>query len=120
MTDAERALWRMLKYSFEDWHFRKQVPLRHFIADFASHRAKLVIEVDGGQHEPSTDLPRTEAIQDEGYRVLRFWNNEVLGNPDGVWMVIDATLRSVHPTPDPSPSRGGGSLERRPHQGEGE
>ncbi len=107
MTPAERALWRILKESFGDWHFRKQVPLRHFIADFASHRAKLVIEVDGGQHEGAKDLPRTRMIEDEGYRVLRFWNNEVLGNPDGVWTMIDAALREQHPTPAP------------PHQGEG-
>jgi very-short-patch-repair endonuclease len=120
MTDAERKLWRMLKYNFGGWNFRKQVPLRHFIADFASHRAKLVIEVDGGQHEAADDMPRTGVIQEEGYRVLRFWNNEVLGNPDGVWTMIDAALRRHHPTPGPSPSRGGEKMERSPHQGEGE
>jgi very-short-patch-repair endonuclease len=107
MTDAERKLWRMLKERFDDWHFRKQVPLRHFIADFASHRAGLVIEVDGGQHDASADWPRTRVIQDEGYRVLRFWNNEVLGNPDGVWAMIEAALHDHHPAPTP------------PHQGEG-
>lgn len=119
MTDSERKLWRILKGGLHDWHFRKQVPLRHFIADFVSHRAKLVIEVDGGQHEASADLPRTKVIQDEGYRVIRFWNNEVLGNPDGVWAMIDAALHDRHPTPNPSPSSGGGKLERPPHQGEG-
>ena len=108
MTDAERKLWRMLKEHFHDWHFRKQVPLRHFIADFASHRAKLVIEVDGGQHDAATEMPRTRVIEDEGYRVIRFWNNEVLGNPDGVFTMIDAALRDRHPTPT------------APHQGEGE
>src|SRR5689334_25088859 len=108
MTDPERKLWRMLKEHFGDWHFRKQVPLRHFIADFASHRAKLVIEVDGGQHQAGKDEPRTRVIEDEGYRILRFWNNEVLGNPDGVWTMIDGALRGRHPTPTP------------PHQGEGE
>jgi very-short-patch-repair endonuclease len=107
MTDAERNLWRILKQSFGDWHFRKQVPLRHFVVDFASHRAKLVIEVDGGQHETAQDLPRTRVIEGEGYRVLRFWNNEVLGNPDGVWTMIDTALRDRHPTSPP------------PHQGEG-
>jgi len=107
MTDAERKLWRMLKEHFHDWHFRKQVPLRHFIADFASHRAKLVIEVDGGQHETADDLPRTRVIEDEGYRVIRFWNNEVLGNADGVFTMIEAALRDRHPAPSPSPSRGG-------------
>jgi very-short-patch-repair endonuclease len=107
MTEAERKLWRMLKEHFHDWHFRKQVPLRHFIADFASHRAKLVIEVDGGQHNEAKDLPRTQVIRDEGYRVLRFWNDDVLVNPDGVCTMIDAALRQSHPTPAP------------PHRGEG-
>jgi len=88
MTDAERRLWRLLKESFSDWHFRKQVPLSHFIADFASHRAKLVIEVDGGQHGVAKDLPRTRVIEREGYRVLRFWNNEVLENTEGVLAII--------------------------------
>lgn len=107
MTNAERAMWRLLRVSFKDQHFRRQVPIRHFIADFASHAAKLVIEVDGGQHGLQTDGRRTEIIQDEGYRIIRFWNNEVLGNPDGVWTTIDAALREPHPTPAP------------PHQGEG-
>jgi very-short-patch-repair endonuclease len=107
MTNAERKLWRILRESFAEHHFRRQVPIRHFIADFASHRAKLVIEVDGGQHDSATDLPRTQVIQDEGYRVLRFWNNEVLANPDGVWTMIEAALRDRHPYPT-LPHRGGG------------
>ena len=89
MTKAEKALWRLLRESFPGWHFRKQVPIRHYIADFASHSAKLVIEVDGGQHATENDAPRSAIIEAEGYRVIRFWNNEVLGNPDGVWSVID-------------------------------
>jgi very-short-patch-repair endonuclease len=120
MTDAERKLWRLLRESFRDHHFRRQVPIRHFITDFASHRAKLVIEVDGGQHNGEADAARTRVIQDEGYRVLRFWNNEVLGNADGVWTLIDAALRERHPTPDPSPSRGGVIPPPLPRRGEGE
>ena len=107
MTDAERALWRMLQDGFPDRHFRKQAPIRHFIVDFVCHRAKLVIEVDGGQHDTAVDAKRTAIIEQEGYCVIRFWNNDVLGNPDGVWTVIDAALRQRHPTPTP------------PHQGEG-
>ena len=108
MTDAERAVWRLRRESFPEQHFRRQVPIRNFIADFATHRAKLVIEIDGGQHEAATDVGRTRVIEAEGYRVLRFWNHEVFGNPAGVWTVIDAALRDGHPTPTP------------PHQGEGE
>ena len=102
-TDAERRLWRLLREGFGEHHFRRQVPIRHFITDFASHRARLVIEVDGGQHEIEKDAARTALIEEEGYRVLRFWNNEVLGNPDGVWKVIDAVLRGLHPPPTPPP-----------------
>ncbi len=107
MTDAERALWRLLRESFRNAHFRRQVPIRHFIVDFASHRAKLVIEVDGGQHGPDLDGERTSIIEAEGYRVLRFWNHEVLGSPDGIWTIVDAALHDRHPTLTP------------PHQGEG-
>jgi len=98
-------MWRILQGGFPDARFRKQVPLRHFIVDFASHGAKLVIEVDGGQHSDEVDRPRTSIIEDEGYRLLRFWNNEVLGNPDGVWSVIDRALREHHPHPT-SPIKG--------------
>jgi very-short-patch-repair endonuclease len=107
MTDAEKALWRLLREAFPDWRFRRQVPIRHFIVDFASHGAKLVIEVDGGQHATEVDAPRSAIIEGEGYRVIRFWNNEVLGNREGVYLTIEAALRGGHPTPTP------------PHQGEG-
>jgi very-short-patch-repair endonuclease len=107
MTDAERAMWRLLREAFPDWHFRRQVPIRCFIVDFASHRAKLVIEVDGGQHAAEADAPRSATIEEEGYRVIRFWNHEVLGNREGVWTMIDAALREHHPHPT-LPHRGGG------------
>ena len=85
-------MWRMLREAFPGWHWRRQVPLRHYIADFASHRAKLVIEVDGGQHHPEGDAVRTRAIEDEGYRLIRFWNDEVLHNIEGVHHRIERTL----------------------------
>ena len=122
-------MWRLLRESFNEHHFRRQVPIRHFIADFASHRAKLVIEVDGGQHEASVDAARTAVMEGEGYRVIRFWNDEVLGNADGVWTVINAALLEQRATALPL---GGGELGGRdplyvddhptpapPHQGEG-
>ena len=84
-TDAEKMLWRLLRENFLEARFRRQAPIRHYIADFASHRIKLVIEVDGGQHSAELDADRTTVIEAEGYRVLRFWNHEVLGNPMVSW-----------------------------------
>jgi very-short-patch-repair endonuclease len=106
-TDAEIALWRLLRESFPEARFRRQVPIRHFITDFASHRERLVIEIDGGQHEVTADAGRTELIEAEGYRVIRFCNNEVLGNPEGGWTIIDSALRTGLPHPQ---RPAGGSL----------
>ena len=107
MTDAEKAMWRLLREAFPEWHFRKQVPIRHYIADFASHRAKLVIEVDGGQHATEVDAPRSTVLEDEGYRIMRFWNNDVLGNGEGVWHAIATALQQPHPPPTLPPQGGG-------------
>jgi len=92
-------MWRLLRESFPDARLRRQVPLRHYVADFASHRARLVIECDGGQHDDAVDAKRTLLIEAEWYRVLRFWNNDVLGNPDGVHAVIAAALLGRHRHP---------------------
>jgi very-short-patch-repair endonuclease len=112
-TDAERKLWWHLRYRLDmPGHFRRQVRLGRYVVDFASHHARLVIEVDGGQHAtPSAaDAARTRFIEAEGYRLLRFWNNDVLSNIDGVLEVIQSTI-SATPTP---PLRGD-----PPHKGEG-
>ena len=85
-------MWRLLKLCAPDARWRKQVPIRHFIVDFASHQAKLVVEVDGGQHSEEVDADRTALIEAEGYRLLRFWNNEVMENIDGVLQTIAQEL----------------------------
>jgi very-short-patch-repair endonuclease len=79
-----------------------------YIVDFASHSAKLIVEVDGGQHAErlEADAARTRFLETEGYRVLRFWNNDVLQNIDGVLEVIQRVLATT-PTPNPSPQGGG-------------
>jgi len=93
MTDAERILWRALRETLPEYHWRKQVPLGPYFADFASHSAKLIVEVDGGQHAASAlDSDRTRFLEEEGFRVLRFWNNQVLGNLDGVLRCISEEL----------------------------
>lgn len=106
MTDAERKMWTLLRSAFPEWRFRRQVPFRQYIADFASHRARLVIEVDGGQHSEEVDAPRTAIIEADGYRVIRFWNNDVLANLDGVAIQLAAALAEASPPPNPPPSRG--------------
>jgi BirA family biotin operon repressor/biotin-[acetyl-CoA-carboxylase] ligase len=88
-TDAELILWRALRDSALLYKFRRQHPIGRRIADFACPARKLVIELDGGQHaEAAADATRTAEIAAHGYRVIRFWNNEVLENLDGVMETI--------------------------------
>ena len=89
-TEAEKRLWLYLRTSrFEGVKFTRQFPIGDFIADFACRSLRLAIELDGGQHADSpTDTNRTRIIQAHGYRVIRFWNNEVFENLDGVLTVI--------------------------------
>ena len=91
--DAERKLWYKLReFNRHGFQFRQQAPIGPFIADFCDHSAKLIIEVDGAQHGEAkglaVDKRRTRWLESQGYRVLRFWNNEVLANVDGVEVAI--------------------------------
>jgi primosomal protein N' (replication factor Y) len=98
MTDAERALWRLLRSrSLAGAKFRRQHPVPPFILDFACVESRLVIEVDGGQHRGAADAARDAALHRAGWRVLRFWNNDVLGNPAGVLETIAAVLEAPSP-----------------------
>jgi very-short-patch-repair endonuclease len=113
-TDAERVLWQRLRHDIKlvDSHFRRQAAIGPFIVDFVSRKAKLVIELDGGQHDwqQAADASRTQRIESAGYRVLRFWNNDVLGNIDGV---LNEIQNALPPTPDPSPQGGGEQVRQR-------
>ena len=92
-TEAEKRLWARLKAGQLGSGFRRQFPIAGYVADFACRSAKLVVEVDGGQHaESAADAARTRMIEAHGYRVIRFWNNDVLANTDGVVQVIIAEL----------------------------
>jgi very-short-patch-repair endonuclease len=107
-TEAEKKLWQHLRQPpFKAHHFRRQATMGPYFADFASHQARLVIEVDGGQHSGSaSDEVRTRYLEENGYRVLRFWNNDVLENLSGVLSTIDSAVNADRPpTPDPSPPR---------------
>jgi very-short-patch-repair endonuclease len=116
-TDAERVLWQRLRHDITliGSHFRRQAPIGPFIVDFASRKAKLVIELDGGQHDwqREHDAARTRQIEAAGYRVLRFWNNDVFDNLDGV---VSEIQRTLPPTPDPSPRGGGEQRQRKPRR----
>jgi very-short-patch-repair endonuclease/DNA-binding MarR family transcriptional regulator len=93
-TKAERALWAQLRDRQLDGHkFRRQQPIGPYVVDFFCLERKLVVEVDGGQHAPEVDERRTAFLKDAGYRVLRFWNEEVLGSMDGVLQTIAEELR---------------------------
>jgi very-short-patch-repair endonuclease len=102
MTDAERKLWHYLRQrQLDGFHFRKQGPIGPYIADFACLRAKLILEVDGGQHDDSAhDAARDASLATRGYRVLRFWNNDVLQNIDGIYMTITEALGHLETTPN--------------------
>jgi very-short-patch-repair endonuclease len=93
-TDAETALWNRIRNRQIDGHkFVRQVPILGYICDFVCRERRLIVEVDGGQHnESAADAIRDRRLMDEGYRVLRFWNNDVLGNIEGVLMTIQAEL----------------------------
>jgi very-short-patch-repair endonuclease len=105
MTQAETKLWRMLRSrQIEGHRFRRQVPLGRYIADFVCHEARLIVELDGGQHDSLSqqEVDRSRFLQSEGYRVLRFWNHEVLANPEGVHAMTVENLRRPHPHEQPA------------------
>jgi very-short-patch-repair endonuclease len=93
-TDAETALWNRIRNRQIDGHkFVRQTPIDNYICDFVCRERLLIIEVDGGQHnESAADAVRDHRLNGVGYRVLRFWNNDVLGNIDGVLEVIQTAL----------------------------
>ena len=95
-TEAEKRLLRALRAAFPTAKFRHQVPYGPYYVDFLSFSAKLIVEVDGGQHADNAayDAQRTRFLESEGYRVLRFWNNDVLENIDGVIATIAPRLPS--------------------------
>jgi very-short-patch-repair endonuclease len=101
-TEAERKLWWHLRHRLPapGSHFRRQVQIGRFIADFVCHAHRLVVEVDGGQHaaRSAADEERTKALEAKGYRVLRYWNNDVLKNIDGVLEdILSAIAGDPHP-----------------------
>ncbi len=96
-TDAERKLWSALRnHGVDGIHFRRQHAIGNFIVDFCAPQAKLIIEVDGGQHleQERYDTERSAFLLAKGYLVLRFWNDDVLNNMNEVWITIIEALRN--------------------------
>ncbi len=93
-TDVEMLLWRHLRAKqLKGLKFRRQQPIGRYIVDFVCFENRVIIEVDGGQHTAETDGERDEWLIGQGFRVLRFWNNEVLANTQGVLeVIIDSCL----------------------------
>jgi very-short-patch-repair endonuclease len=93
-TDAERRMWSALRdQRLSRFKFRRQHPIGHYIIDFACTEYALVIEIDGGQHADRTaDVRRTASLKSEGWKVIRFWNSDVLSNTSGV---VETVLRAL-------------------------
>jgi very-short-patch-repair endonuclease len=126
LTDAERKLWFALRdRRFQLFKFRRQVPIGPYVADFLSFGSRLVVEVDGGQHsDPGRDSKRDRWFAENGFRVVRFWNNDVLSNLEGVLTALAMELDTPHPTSrlrstSPSPLAGEGAERETREAGEG-
>ena len=116
-TPAERRLWAMLRdRRMRSFKFKRQHVITPYIVDFACLEGLLIIEADGGQHcDSDADRQRDAYLSRKGFRVLRFWNNDVLENPSGVFEMIQAALHTPHPPaaaqrvpPSPRAGRGAG------------
>lgn len=114
-TDAERALWQLLRAKrFVGYKFKRQVPIDRYIVDFVCFANRLIVEADGSQHaENSYDAERDAYLAGQGFRVLRFWNNDILTKTEGVSEAIWTALRDEMSTPSPQPlsRKGRGALE---------
>jgi very-short-patch-repair endonuclease len=102
LTDAERFVWERVRHrQLGGFRFRRQAPIGPYVADFVCYEAKVVLELDGGQHAERVehDAARTRWLEGEGFRVFRVWNNEVFDNWDGIAEAVGALLVARHPDP---------------------
>lgn len=114
-TDAERHLWRQLRLrQLGGYRFRRQVPIGEYIVDFACLQASLVVELDGGHHQDQClyDHRRDRTIESAGFRVLRFWDDDVLKQTEAVLNVIAAALETAGPHPNLPPQAGEGDNKK--------
>jgi len=111
MTDAEHLLWRHLRaHRFDGQKFRRQQPIGPYVVDFVHFGSRVIVEADGSQHaESPKDAGRDAWLKEQGFRVLRFWNHDILQRTEAVLEAIWTALREAPLSPDPSPARGEGS-----------
>ena len=111
-TDAERKLWMHLRAArLGGLKFRRQYVVPPYLVDFCCVEHRLVVELDGSQHDEETDAGRTRALSAAGYRVLRFWNNDALSRTEAVLEAILEAAAKPHPLPNPSPGGRGASSD---------
>ncbi len=113
-TESEQALWKHLRMrQLGGYKFRRQQPIGPYIVDFVSFEKRVIIEVDGGQHSQQVeyDSKKTVWLEDQGYRVLRFWNNQVLKEIEAVKAIISKVLEDGVNTPHLNPPPQGGRRE---------
>jgi very-short-patch-repair endonuclease len=121
MTESENKLWRYLRaHRLEGEKFRRQQPIGPYVVDFVHFGARLIVEADGGQHDGAPgDQTRDAWLRAQGFKVMRFWNNEIMSNPEGVLATIMQAVAGSPLSPNPSPARGEGGLSPSPLAGEG-
>ncbi|QDX24757.1 endonuclease domain-containing protein [Sphingomonas suaedae] len=118
-TEAERLLWRLLRNKrLDGWKWKRQQPLGSYIVDFICFEARLIVEADGSQHiDSASDIVRDNWLRGRGFRVARFFNNDIMAQPDTVLTALLAELEAPagasspgerSPSPQPSPARGEG------------
>lgn len=117
MTEAEWKLWDILRSAQSRFRFRRQHPIPPYVVDFYCADLRLIIEADGSQHGGPDDTKRDHDLKQRGYRILRFWNNDILTNIDGVWARISLTIDNLAMLPRVTPTltlplKGEGTLSK--------
>lgn len=104
-TEAEKIFWSIVRAKrFHDLKFKRQIQMNGFIVDFVCFQLNLVVEIDGGQHTAEADLKKTTSLESAGFLVKRYWNEEILNNPEGVYSDLENLIFSIHtPLPNPLP-----------------
>ena len=124
-TPAEHRLWQIVRAKrLDGWKFRRQVRIGRYTPDFVCHRARLIVEVDGGRHCEEEDGHRDAWLRGQGFQILRFWNNDIFNNEEGVLTTVLSALEASAaassrngrtPLPNPSPTRGEGPYRSEPN-----